>query len=271
MVTLIRKGCRRAALAALICCMGGGCVVGAVDLDVGEGPKDQEATASIDRVIPVTTQAGIRFSGINGSVGIRGVPEAEAVSIHATKRVRSHSMDDAVAHLQDVQIRVHAGYEEIRVETEQPGHADRRTYVVDYEIEVPNRFRVAGVNANGDAEVRYQRGPVGLQVGNGNVTLVDLEGSVWVVSGNGNLHASVFLGPDEEFVVSMGNGSADRSVQEEVSAELTAWVGNGTIAVSGLSVSNPVSGANFFRGTLGSGEGLIDLTVGNGLIRVKGM
>lgn len=271
MARLVGNGSRRVLLVALTCWMGSSCIVGAVDLDVGEGPMDQEATETVDRGIPVTTQSGLRFSGVNGRVEIRGVPGGEGVSIHATKRVRSYSLDDAFAHLQDLQVRVHAGSEEIRVETDQPGRPDRRTYVVDYEIEVPDRFRVAGVNGNGAVEVSQQRAPVGLQVGNGDVTLLDLEGSVWVVSGNGTLHASLLLPAGEEVVVSLGNGSAVLAVQERVSAELTARVGNGTIAVSGLSVSNPVSGANFFRGTLGSGEGLIDVTVGNGAIRVKGM
>jgi len=97
-----------------------------------------------------------------------------------------------------------------------------------------------------------------------------VEGSARVTRGNGNLTASVILPPGEDIFFQVGNGSAVLTLQPDVSAELQAHVGNGTIVVSGLTLVNPVSGSNSFWSLLGTGEGSVELTVGNGNIRVNG-
>jgi hypothetical protein len=264
------RRCSGLLLLALASGFTSGCVVGIVDLHDGDQSQDHEASSLVVRDVPVTSQEGIRFVGVNGNVRILGVSGAGEVSVRATKRVRSSTLEDAVAHLPDLQVRVRSGPGEIQVETDQPHQPNGRTYVVDYEITLPDRFWVAGVNANGEFGAEGIRSDVDLEVGNGNVMLSGLVGSAWVALGNGNLSASMFLPVGGEIVFSVGNGSAVLSIQPQVSAQLKAQVGNGTIVISGLTVTDPASGANLFRGTLGSGEGLIDITVGNGNIRVSG-
>jgi hypothetical protein len=68
----------------------------------------------------------------------------------------------------------------------------------------------------------------------------------------------------------VGNGSLFLSVQEDVSGQFGAKVGNGTIKVSGLDLQDVVSTPHQVSGVLGSGQGLIELSAGNGEIRVQG-
>lgn len=257
-------------LASLPCVMASGCIVGIVDLDEDPHSWDREATALFDRDLPVVGQVGIRVIGVNGEVTILGVAGVQEVTVRGTKRVRSSSLADAQAHLADLQVRIQSGQGEFRVETVQPEHTDRRGYVVDYEITVPDYFRVLGVTANGNLFLEGIQSDVEVEVGNGNVTMEGVAGSAWASLGNGNLSASMSLPHGGEIVFSVGNGSAALALQPAVSAHLKAQVGNGTIVVSGLSLANEVSGPNVLRGTLGSGAGSIDLTVGNGNIRVRG-
>jgi hypothetical protein len=210
-----------------------GCIVGVIDLDDDERSNDAEATLLVTRSVPVTTQTGLRITGLNGNIEVFAVEGDHKVTVQARKRVRSHSVSDAEAHLSRIHIEVETTPDEVQVKTAHIGW-------------------------------------VALDVANGNVVLERVEGCALVTLGNGNVNAVVSPPLGGDIVFSVGNGSAILTVPHDISAELKAQVGNGSISVQGLSVANPVSGPNTFRGTLGSGAGLIDLTVGNGTIRVSG-
>jgi len=60
------------------------------------------------------------------------------------------------------------------------------------------------------------------------------------------------------------------TLQHDVSALLDAEVGNGTITVSGLDLRQVSSTPRQIQGVLGAGDGIIDLAVGTGQIRVQG-
>jgi hypothetical protein len=250
--------------------MASGCIVGVIDLDDDDWSNDAEATRLVNRSVPVTTQIGLRITGLNGNIEVFAVDGDHRVTVQARKRVRSHSVSDAEAHLSRIQIEVETTPDEVQVKTVHIGDPHGRTYTVDYEVFVPTGFYVAGNLSNGNTRIEDLLSWVALDVANGNVILKRVEGSAWVNLGNGIVDATVYPPVGGEIVFSVGNGSAILTVPQDVSAELKAQVGNGTITVQGLSLIDPVSGPNTFRGTLGSGAGLIDLTVGNGTIRVNG-
>ena len=247
-----------------------GCIVGVIDLDDDERSNDAEATLLVTRSVPVTTQTGLRITGLNGNIEVFAVEGDHKVTVQARKRVRSHSVSDAEAHLSRIHIEVETTPDEVQVSTAHIGDPHGRTYTVDYEVFLPADLYVAGNLANGNTRVEDLRAWVALDVANGNVVLERVEGCALVTLGNGNVNAVVSPPLGGDIVFSVGNGSAILTVPHDISAELKAQVGNGSISVQGLSVANPVSSPNTFRGTLGSGTGLIDLTVGNGTIRVSG-
>ena len=257
-------------IVALLPLMASGCIVGVIDLDDDERSNDAEATLLVTRSVPVTTQAGLRITGLNGNIEVFAVDGDQRVTVQARKRVRSHSVSDAESHLSRILIEVETTPDEVQVKTAHIGDPHGRTYTVDYEVFLPAGLYVAGSLANGNTRVEDLRDWVALDVANGNVILRRVEGCAVVALGNGNVDATVSPPVGGDIVFSVGNGSAILTVPQDISAELKAQVGNGTISVQGLSLTNPVSGPNTFRGTLGSGAGLIDLTVGNGTIRVSG-
>jgi hypothetical protein len=258
------------ALAVLLCVPVGGCVVGVVDLDDVDGSGDQEASRLIVQAVPVRNREGIRVTGLNGNIVVTGVAGVQDVTIRATKRVRSWSRNDAEAHLPDILVKVNTTPDEVQVETVYSDDPNGRSYSVDYEITVPATFSVSGALANGNTILEALDSWVEVDLANGNAILQEVVGSARVFLGNGNLDASMTLPPEGEIVFSVGNGSAALTIQPDVSAELKAQVGFGSISVSGLPLENPVSGPNAFRCRLGAGEGLIDIAVGNGNIRVRG-
>ncbi len=247
-----------------------GCIVGIVDLDSDVNSGEEEASQLFSRVLGVDTQVSIRIIGLNGAIKVRGVEGTQEVTVRAERRVRSETLEDAQEHLHLVQVLLHVGRDQILIETDQPRHTGGRSYLVDYEITVPSDLDVVVTNGNGPVQLEDLRSDVRLETGNGDVTILALSGSSWVTVGNGTVNASVDLPLGGNAVYVVGNGTMVFSVQPDVSAQLNARVGNGSISVTGLELVNPVSAPNLFSSLLGSGAGLIDLTVGNGWVQVKG-
>ncbi|MEJ2204379.1 MAG: hypothetical protein P8170_09730 [Gemmatimonadota bacterium] len=235
---------------------------------IGDHEWDHEATELVTRTEQVQGQTTLRVSGINGTIRVTEWGDAPWVSVRATKQVRSNSDEDAEAHLDDLEIRVWSTSAEIRVETVQPLHTHGREYTVDYEILVPEGLSLVGTNGNGDITVEDLQSNVDLKVGNGNVRAIGFVGTGRVESGNGNVDVAMDLPEGGEIVLVVGNGTAFLTVQPDVSAELNAQVGNGSIAVTGLDMVTHVSEPHLLRSTLGSGDGMIDVLVGNGVIQI---
>jgi DUF4097 and DUF4098 domain-containing protein YvlB len=141
---------------------------------------------------------------------------------------------------------------------------------VDYEITVPAHLLATVTNGNGSIRLEGIQADVEVTNGNGNVALVEVTGSSWVSVGNGEISAWTHLPIGGQIVHSIGNGTIFLSVQPQVSASFSAQVGNGTISLTGLDLQQVASSPRHLQGVLGSGEGLIDLSSGNGQIQVQG-
>lgn len=152
----------------------------------------------------------------------------------------------------------------------QPKHANGRSYSVDYEVTMPAHLALEVVNGNGPVQGEDVRSAVAVETGNGDVELSGLYGPLEVTVGNGSVVGSTFLPPGEHLVARVGNGGLRMTVQSQVSAELKAHVGNGPLTVTGLQLTDQITSPGLVTGILGGGEGLIELTVGNGWLHVSG-
>jgi hypothetical protein len=252
----------------------GGCVETVVDFDDGWNDWDHsgqhEASATFAKTLSVGSRSAIQVVGRNGKVEIRGVPGATSITIDAVRRVRSDSQADAANYLDHLWVAVDWQPDEVVVKTIQPDYTHGRTYVVDYEITVPAYFLARVTNGNGTVRIEGLEADIHVENGNGDVKLVDVVGSSWVTVGNGEISTWAFLPDHGKIVNALGNGSVFLEVQSQVSASFGAKVGNGSISLSGLELLEMVSTKRQLKGVLGGGDGFIDLSVGNGQIRVRG-
>jgi hypothetical protein len=249
-----------------------GCVTGVVDLDDDDWDQSgrHEVSATFFETLSVGSRSAIQVVGKNGKVEIWGVPGATSISIDAVRRVRSDSKADAAKYLDRLWVAVDWQTDEVVVRTVQPDYTHGRTYVVDYEITVPAYFLSRVTNGNGEVRLEGMTADVRVENGNGDVSLVDLEASSRVTLGNGTISTWAFLPETGRVINSVGNGSIFLEVQPQVSATFGAKVGNGSISLSGLELQDMVSTPRQLKGVLGEGEGLIDLSLGNGQIHVQG-
>jgi len=247
-----------------------GCVIDVVGINDGHGGGEVEVSAVFEHRVVLENQTVLNVVGVNGSIVVTGVPGSTEVRVSAVRRVRSHSRADAEGHLHLLQVSVESRSVEVEVETIQPSNAGGRTYIVDYEIMVPEEMELVLFNGNGTAQVGSMKADVVVTNGNGDVTLTDLTGSASVTLGNGRITSQIRLPNGGQILHSAGNGEIDLTVQPQVSARLVAKVGNGSVSLAGLQLHQVTSEPGYLQGTLGTGAGTIDLSLGNGKIEVRG-
>ncbi len=112
-------------------------------LDPGDGVDntDSVATADFSFTVAVGSQTRVRVEGINGNITVTGVSQAGSFVVRGERRVGSESVQDAAAHLDELQVEVNDMGDELVVQTVQPENTGGRNYVVNYETPAPDEPR----------------------------------------------------------------------------------------------------------------------------------
>jgi hypothetical protein len=208
--------------------------------------------------------------GVNGTIIVEGSPGATAVSVFAVMRVESDTQADADAHLAQLGVQVDSTDQAVLVETTQPTQSGGRNYIVNYTVTLPQGFNVVVNNANGNVTLRRVVGIISIDLGNGAVSLDNDEGSTAINLANGTIGGRVTLPPGGEMSMNLANGNVNIEIPQSTSAQFHAETGIGSVTVVGLYLQGAVIEQDRVTGTLGGGDGTIDLSVANGDIYVEG-
>lgn len=193
-----------------------------------------KARESFAHIVSVSSQITLKVKGINGSVDVQSVSGTDQVKVSGEKVVSANTYSDAQAHLKDINIEIDEFTNELLVRTSQPQYSNGRSYDVNYTISVPAHLNVVVENVNGSIDGKLyvpQNGTVDLSLQNGNIRL---------------------------------------EVPQITSADFSASLTNGSIAVQNLTLYNRVETSRMLHGTLGNGDGTISLNTTNGNIDVSG-
>ena len=218
-----------------------------------------EAVESFNFVVPVVNHTLFTLIGVNGEININGNAGANSVTITGIKRVLSESVEDAQAHLQDLKVNVQDLLNEIRVETIQPTNTGGRTYIVNYTVTLPRFLKNNITNLNGIVTLDSIDNDVTVLNMNGTATLTNITGSASANILNGQIQGTVTLPLNGVIDMTTLNGDIDLEIPVNTSAILSANVTVGTITTQNLVLQNVVSTPTFLRGTLGNGQGTIEL------------
>lgn len=252
------------------------------------GDWDYEASEPFEYEVSIENQGCFRIRGINGSIEITGKADSTTVEIWGEKIVKSESIADAEAHLDDLKIVVSSAQNEVFVRTEQPRDTNGRNYQVEYHVRIPESWQVWVENTNGEVDVDSLNNFVFVGLINGDVCLSDVEGNLGIGVTNGNIGLSNVVGSLDAGVINgrifgdialppqgvckLGttNGDIDLEIPESTSAGFSARVTNGNIRVSNLVLRNLSTTKTSTMGILGDGNGTITLCTVNGQIDVRG-
>jgi len=290
-MTLRMFGARLAPLVGLIL----GLSLASCDIDIVTNSDDDKvsntdhsASADFAYLFDIEEQKRLRLEAINGSIEITGVSDTDSVVVWGERIVESESTIDAAQRLEGLHVRVGKHTDEITVRTEQPREAHGRNYIVNYRIYVPATWQifVEHINGNvtvssiarkmdidlvnGDVTIRSSDGNVDVELTNGHMRLWDLSGNVEGKLTNGNIDGRILLPRSETCVLKTVNGRITLSLPQSASAAFSAEVTNGTIVLSDLDLQDQRVTSRSVAGTLGDGEGEIDLEAVNGNIVVNG-
>ena len=221
--------------------------------------------------VPVESHNSVNIVAINGEVVVTGRRNVDVVVVTAHLIVESDSQADADRHIHDLEILVNDSADEIIIQTVQPKNTDLRQYLVEYDIIVPIDFAVKTTQVNGSIDMVDIENSVDVLNVNGDIRLSGIVGGVVADVVNGNIAATVTLPVHETIDLVTDNGSIELRIPRSTSAVLGTSVVNGAIHTSNLEFADLVQTGHSLTGTLGNGEGVIELWVGNGDISVLGL
>jgi len=220
--------------------------------------------------IGIAGQSRLRLEAISGSVEITGASGVDSVTIWGERRVESESVADAEEHLQQLSVEMSESGGQIAVWTEQPEQSHGRNYIVEYHAEVPTTWQLAVEQVNGNIAISTTENSVEANLVNGTMRLWDISGSVDGEGINGTIDGKIFLPPSGTCTLRITNGTIGLLIPQSTSAAFAAQVLVGTIALHNLSLQNQNVTPTSLTGTLGAGEGEIELLTVNGNISVTG-
>jgi|GEM_PF-3788884 len=212
----------------------------------------------------------LKVNGINGPVTISGHSEDDHVIIKGTKTVRSKNQADADAFLKNIRVNLEEAGTRLNIYSEQPEELRGRNVTIEYDIRVPYNWSTMIDVANGACSLDSLNGRVSVRVTNGNVDLSSINANAAVKVTNGQINGTVILPVNGQLSAETVNGLVRLALPQNTSAAFSATVTNGTVNVSGLVLNNQRVSATSVYGTIGDGNGCIELKTTNGNIDVSG-
>ncbi|MDH3447532.1 MAG: DUF4097 domain-containing protein [Gammaproteobacteria bacterium] len=210
--------------------------------------------------INVVNHVDLLMNAKDGDITISGIPGSASITIIGTRRVQSESVADAQAHLAKLQVSVQDLTTRARVETSQPQCPLGRGYFVDYTVTLPSFFALILNNNGGDVTLDALGGKVSMNNIAGTITLTDISGNAEINLLSGNIVAGIASLPlNGRIDMTVLSGNIDLEIPVNTSAEFFARVFSGSINVSNLALDNEIITATTVSGTLGGGQGEIQL------------
>lgn len=236
---------------------------------VNTRPADEEP---FSREIELHSQTALRLEASSGTIAVTGTPGAASISITGVRRVEANTLEDATAHLAELDVEVDSSSPtEVVVRTVQPERELGRNYIVNYTIVLPEGLDVDVDTFSGDITVRSIKADVRISSWNGRIQAEAIAGNADLSLWNGHITASVTLPPGGQIDMTVWNGNIDLTTPQTTSALFDARVGmTGRITLTNLWLSNETVTPGWRSGTLGGGDGRISLGVTNGTIHAHG-
>ena len=229
------------------------------------------AESSFSFTIGAEDKSKLELTSINGDISVVGVENATDVVVAGRKVVKSDGEMDAEKYLKNLKVSIAESGNTLYVTSEQPENTHGRGVLIHYEVRVPAGWATVIDNINGNCDFDSLRGDIVGKLTNGNLFLGHTDASAYLRVTNGQIAGTVNVPQYGVLNAEVTSGQIAFNVPKTTSAKFTAKVTNGTVNVTGLSLDNMVGNQKEIHGTIGSGDGRIDLETTNGNISVVGL
>jgi hypothetical protein len=232
--------------------------------------QDEEASASFRYALDARQATRLSVKAVSGGIEITGLADADSIVVTGERVVRSDDESDALAGLALLTVELKQDGPDASVTTRQPNRSEGRSYEVFYRLRLPRRIHVSLEQLNGLITAEDFAGSVRIASTNGNVDCRKLEGNCEISLVNGRIDCDVAPAAGGRCALSTVNGNVSLVIPDTTSGRLEAGTVNGSVFVSGLDMGDIQSSKVSVSGTLGAGNGTIQVSTVNGSIEVRG-
>jgi DUF4097 and DUF4098 domain-containing protein YvlB len=203
--------------------------------------------------VPEGSNTSLTVLGVNGIIEINGSAAVSTITISGVMKVGSASSADAKLHISDMSIAHSDSGGVVTVETVQPDDTLGINYIVEYSITVPDTMQVTASQANGEIPIQ------------------GMNSDIMASQANGAIEVDTIVPPSGSIDLTVGNGDISLLIPTDTSATLWCASATGRVRAYDLTISNPSQSSHFLSGTLGGGDGEINISTANGDITVWGI
>jgi DUF4097 and DUF4098 domain-containing protein YvlB len=223
----------------------------------------------VDQSYPLATGGSVALENVNGDVSIE-VWERSEVRVYAVKSASSPEL------LDELQVKVDAGNDRVQVDTRYPStrgsdHQGPSFMKVEYTLTVPRTATLDEIElVNGNLTVVGVEGGIDAATVNGNMMVRDCAGSADLSTVNGGIEAHIDrLVFGDRLDLESVNGQLDLYLASSVGADLKADSVNGRLKNDfGIDVRKGKYVGSDFQGSVGGGGANVALETVNGSINV---
>lgn len=227
---------------------------------------DQPYEEYLDQTFSVAANARLSLDNVNGDVSIEAWGRDE-IRVEAVKRASSPEL------LAELEIEINATGDGVVVDTHYPSrHRSGSTTSVEYTLTVPRRSQIDSIElVNGNLRIVGVEGFIEAECVNGNVRAEGLAGSVELETVNGILELyAASLGAGDDISLESVNGSIEVYLPASAQVSVDAETVNGSISNDlGLEVHKGRYVGSSMHGTVGSGAAELSAETVNGPISIR--
>lgn len=237
---------------------------------------------------PLSPESALAAETHNGTITINGADVAEC-SLTATIITRAATDEDAVELSDKVNVTLVPSVSGLTVKIDKPTNLINKSVCVNLDVVVPNKtdlklithngaVKITDINGrldatshNGKIITENVAGSTTLKTHNGSITCNETSGDSHLISHNGSVKVFYTGNAPSVCDISMTthNGSIELATPPDYSAQVKASTNNGSINTDlPITVVGKVSKSKL-TGTIGAGEGQLQLETYNGSIRIR--
>ncbi len=238
-----------------------------------------ELTEKFDKTLPLPQGGKFELRNTNGAIQVQTWDRNE-VRIEAEKRVRVGGRSEAERLLKKIEIRIDAGSDYVKVDTEMPkthggGFWDMifdggsPQLEVTYWITLPKRAEVRLSNTNGKVEVGDITGSCEVSTTNGRIVMAEMAGSMRAETTNGSIELRlVELNGNPDVDLETTNGGITAELPANFSGWVSAETTNGSVQSDFPVTVERGFSKNRLEGKIGEGTSHLRAETTNGSIRL---
>jgi len=231
--------------------------------------ESQAATEKFSKNYPVSAQAELSLSNINGSVEVV-VWDKNEIAIKAEKRASDSD------NLAKIHINVDASQNHVDIQTEHERtwwFFNRVSGSVRYTLHVPPMLALCKIHVvNSNITIADVHGQINARTVNGSVHVKGITTFADLHTVNGNIDASLEASESDQVVTAKTvNGSCNLSLPTTIAATIHGHTVNGNVKCA-LTLSDHQTSRHSLNGRIGAGDkGKIEATTVNGSIAFKAL